>query len=115
MATITTHVLDTSAGRPAAGVRFCLERVAPDPCEVLARGATNIDGRCDGPVLQDAPIGTYELHFSVAAYFRGQGVVLSDPPFLDRVTLRFGIAEADGHYHVPLWMTPWSYGTYRGS
>lgn len=115
MATITTHVLDTTAGRPAAGVQYRLERIAPGPREEVARGVTNADGRCDGPLLREGGVGTYELHFEVAAYFAGQGIALTEPPFLDVVTLRFGVAALEGHYHVPLLMTPWSYSTYRGS
>ncbi|MEI6723172.1 MAG: hydroxyisourate hydrolase, partial [Betaproteobacteria bacterium] len=78
---------------------------------------TNKDGRTDTPLIagRPVPIGTYELRFAVAGYFKSRGVALADPPFLDVVPIRFAVAEAEGHYHVPLVMTPWGYATYRGS
>jgi len=117
MAKLSTHVLDTAAGIPAAGVAFRLERVAPGARVELHRGTTNIDGRSDAPLLDGTQMqaGIYELHFEVADYFRRRGVVLADPPFLDVVTLRFGIDDPGGNYHVPLLLSPWSYATYRGS
>ena len=117
MGKLSTHVLDTSSGLPAAGMAYLLERVAPGPRTELNRGTTDQDGRSSGPLLGQAQlqIGTYELHFEVAAYFRARGVTLADPPFLEVVTLRFGVADANAQMHVPLLVSPWSYSTYRGS
>ena len=114
---LTTHVLDTAGGRPAAGIRIELYRLAGAARAPLSSHATNADGRCDAPLLQGADFaaGTYELVFHVAEYFRKAGVVLPEPPFLDVVPLRFGIAEAGQHYHVPLLISPYGYSTYRGS
>ena len=111
---LTTHVLDTASGRPAAGLRVVLTRLADGA--VLADRVTNADGRVDGPLLEGsaAAPGPYELAFHVAAYFRAQGAALADPPFLDVVPLRFAMAE-NAHYHVPLLVSPWSFSTYRGS
>lgn len=116
MGKLTTHVLDTAQGKPGAGIAFRLYRVAGDKRELVKEMATNQDGRADSPLLSEdefAP-GTWELEFAVAEYFAGQPVRLADPPFLDRITLRFSTA-ADEHYHVPLLVSPWSYSTYRGS
>ena len=112
MGRLTTHVLDTSIGRPAAGVRVVLRRDG----EALAEVVTNADGRTDKPLLDGATFkpGSYELAFHVGDYFRGRGTPLTDPPFLDVVPLRFAIAE-DSHYHVPLLVSPFGYSTYRGS
>lgn len=109
---LTTHVLDTSTGRPAAGLALRLSRDGA----VLAERVTNADGRLDGPLLEGEAFrpGTYELAFEVGAYFRGAGVGLPDPAFLDVVPIRFGLAEAT-HYHVPLLVSPYGYSTYRGS
>jgi 5-hydroxyisourate hydrolase len=117
MAKLSTHVLDTAAGLPAAGMAYRLERIAPGPRTELTRGTTTADGRSAGPLLDATalPAGSYELHFDVAAYYRTRGVALPEPPFLDVVTLRFGIADAGASYHVPLLVSPWSYSTYRGS
>jgi 5-hydroxyisourate hydrolase len=116
MGRLTTHVLDTAGGRPAAGL--AVELVALEPSRrVLVTAETNADGRLDRPLLEGgacAP-GRYELVFHAAAYHRRLGLPLADPPFLDEVVVRFAIAEADGHYHVPLLLSPWSYTTYRGS
>jgi 5-hydroxyisourate hydrolase len=101
---ITTHVLDTARGRPAAGIPIELARAGG---EVLATTTTNGDGRTDEPLLADSPAGEYELTFRVGAYF-GEG-------FLDVVPIRFTVTEAGAHYHVPLLVSPWSYSTYRGS
>lgn len=115
MGRLTTHVLDTAAGRPAAGMRIILkvlDRPAGAPVEVV----TNRDGRLDRPLLEGpafAP-GRYELLFHVGDYFRACGVALPDPAFLDIVPIRFGISE-DAHYHVPLLVSPYGYSTYRGS
>ena len=113
MGRLSTHVLDTFHGRPAAGMKFSLHRGG----ETLAAGVTNHDGKADKPLLTDGTfaVGRYELRFELAAYFRAQGVELPDPPFLDVVTIAFGIAEPGGNYHVPLLATPWSMATYRGS
>lgn len=116
MAKLTTHVLDTAAGRPAAGLHGALWRCG-DRRERLLDFVTNADGRIDLPLLEGAAftVGVYELVFEVAPYFEACGQTLPDPPFLDVVTLRFGIADADASYHVPLLLSPWSYSTYRGS
>ena len=117
MGRLTTHVLDTSAGRPGSGIAVTLERLDDGGLVRLAETVTNSDGRCDAPLL-DGPAfaaGTYQLTFAAGAYFRAQGVALSDPAFLDEVVIRFGIAAADEHYHVPLLISPFSYSTYRGS
>jgi len=117
MSQLTTHVLDTAAGVPAAGVAFRLERIDASARVELARGMTNADGRSAAPLLgpQQMQSGRYELHFEVADYFRSRGVAQSEPPFLDVVTLRFAIADPAAKYHVPLLVSPWSYSTYRGS
>jgi 5-hydroxyisourate hydrolase len=116
MGKLTTHVLDTAAGKPAAGVKFELSRLGARP-ELLFAAATNRDGRCETPLLEGAAMvaGEYQLVFQVADYFRDQGTLLADPPFLSKVVLCFGIADATAHYHVPLLVSPWSYSTYRGS
>ena len=108
---LTTHVLDTALGRPAAGVAITLHRDG----EELARTVTNADGRTDGPLLGELEPGVYELRFAVGAYLRAAGHELTDPPFLDVVPIRFRVAEEASHYHVPLLVSPWSYSTYRGS
>lgn len=115
---LSTHVLDTQAGRPAAGVTIeLLELSANGEQRMIARATTNRDGRTDEPLIggRPLPIGRYELRFHVADYFAGMGARQDEPPFLDVVPVRFAVAEAEGHYHVPLLLTPWSYCTYRGS
>jgi 2-oxo-4-hydroxy-4-carboxy-5-ureidoimidazoline decarboxylase len=114
---LSTHVLDTFHGRPAAGLAIALYEIGASARGLLLQAVTNTDGRTDAPLIGDQPlrIGTYELQFSVGAYFKHAGVAIADPPFLDVVPLRFSIAEAEGNYHVPLVTTPWSYSTYRGS
>ena len=116
MGTLTTHILDTAGGRPAAGVPIELHRLGETPLLLIAT-RSNADGRCDAPLLQGEAfaVGRYSLGFRVAEYFRGQGVALSDPPFLDHIVIHFAIAAAGQHYHVPLLVSPWSYSTYRGS
>lgn len=98
-------------GRPAAGLTLAL--IGPDSS--IARGVTNADGRCPGLAPDDLSPGRYAIRFSVAEYFRGLGVALPSPPFLEEVTIDFGISDADGHYHVPLLVSPYAYSTYRGS
>ena len=110
MTTLSTHVLDTAQGRPAAGMALSL---ADADGTVLFRGETNADGRC--PELPSPVPGHYRLEFAVAAYFRAQGVALPEPPFLDVVSIAFGMAADGGHYHVPLLVAPYGYSTYRGS
>jgi 5-hydroxyisourate hydrolase len=115
MGRITTHVLDTAAGRPAAGLKVVLNRLDGAP-KVIAEAVTNEDGRADKPLLEGAAFaaGRYEIVFHVGDYFRRSGVKLPDPPFLDLVPVRFGVTE-DAHYHVPLLVSPFAYSTYRGS
>ena len=117
MGKLTTHVLDTANGCPAAGMAVTLYRMQDGtPC--LLRSITlNHDGRADAPLLEGAGFepGRYRLVFAVAAYFRARGAVLSEPPFLDEVPLDFGLATPGQHYHVPLLASPWAYSTYRGS
>ena len=117
MGRLTTHVLDTSAGRPADGLSIALDRLEAGGPVRLAETVTNSDGRCDAPLLEgDAfTAGVFELVFAAGAYFRRRGVALPDPPFLDAVSIRFGIAAPDEHYHVPLLISPYGYSTYRGS
>ena len=117
MGKLTTHVLDTTSGAPAAGMAVALLRLDGDRPAPLKRIRLNHDGRADSPLLADAELlpGRYRLVFAVAEYFRARGVDLPDPPFLDVVPVRFAVAEAEGNYHVPLVTTPWSYSTYRGS
>ena len=120
MGRLTTHVLDTHSGQPAAGMRYTLVRVdggGPGRDETVCAGSLNADGRCDGPLLEGhgCRVGRYRLVFAVASYFRARGTVLPDPPFLDEVPIAFGIADADRHHHVPLLVSPWAYSSYRGS
>jgi len=115
---LSTHVLDTHSGKPAGGVAFeLIELSALGESRVVTRGVTNSDGRTDAPLIGGGPvpIGRYELNFSVGKYFAERGVAMSDPPFLDRIPLRFSVSEPECHLHVPLLVTPWSYATYRGS
>lgn len=114
---LTTHVLDTAQGCPAAKVGVSLYRIAGDSHQLIKQDITNQDGRLDTPILDsdEFTTGEYELVFLMGDYFRTSTLAVSDPPFVDRVVLRFGIGEADQHYHVPLLVSPWSYSTYRGS
>lgn len=115
---LSTHVLDTHSGRPAAGISIELTELSDlDQARVVARAVTNSDGRTDQPLIggRPVPIGRYELAFQVGAYFAGRAVPMSDPPFLDRIPLQFSVSDPEGHLHVPLLVTPWSYATYRGS
>jgi 2-oxo-4-hydroxy-4-carboxy-5-ureidoimidazoline decarboxylase len=115
---LSTHVLDTHGGRPAAGISVVLTELSDlGEARVIARTVTNGDGRTDQPLIggRPVPIGRYELMFFVGEYFAGRAVPMSDPPFLDQIPLRFSVSDPEGHLHVPLLVTPWSYGTYRGS
>jgi 2-oxo-4-hydroxy-4-carboxy-5-ureidoimidazoline decarboxylase len=115
---LTTHVLDTHGGHPAQGVAVELHELSSSGAGRLVTAAiSNADGRTDAPLIsgRPLPIGSYELRFAVGDYFARGGIALADPPFLDVVPLRFSIAEPEGHYHMPLIVTPWSYATYRGS
>ena len=117
MGKLTTHVLDTAHGCPAAGMAVTLYRIDGAAPQVVKAIRLNHDGRADAPLLEGAEFvpGRYRLVFEVAAYFRGRGVQLSEPPFLDEVPLDFGLADLSQHYHVPLLASPWAYSTYRGS
>jgi 2-oxo-4-hydroxy-4-carboxy-5-ureidoimidazoline decarboxylase len=114
---LSTHVLDTHAGKPAKGVRVELFEIGASATSLLVETETNADGRTDEPLLSGGPlrIGNYELRFHVGAYFAKRNANLPQPAFLDVVPIRFAIAEPEGHYHIPLLATPWSYSTYRGS
>lgn len=115
---LTTHVLDTAQGRPAAGVVVELWWLDAAGGRMLVKAvSTNEDGRTDAPLLAEGELkaGMYELAFYVGDYFAGQGVAVSSPPFLDAVPVRFTIADPTAHYHVPLLVSPWAYSTYRGS
>jgi 5-hydroxyisourate hydrolase len=113
---LTTHVLDLAAGRPAAGLAIDLFRL-DGAATHLKRVTTNADGRADRPLLEGAAFqpGRYELLFHAGAYLRGRGLAPAAPPFLDEIPIRFGIADAEEHYHVPLLLAPFGYSTYRGS
>ena len=127
MGRLTTHVLDTAAGMPAAGLAIDLYRHAQnnhaqdnpdqDIWHRLLSVTTNADGRCDAPLLEGADFttGHYQLVFYVAAYLRAAGISLPEIPFLDEIVIAFGIDDADQHYHVPLLLSPYGYSTYRGS
>jgi 5-hydroxyisourate hydrolase len=124
MGRLSTHVLDTSLGRPAAGVKIMLYRVSGNSHRKIAEVVTNADGRTDAPLLTgaDLKVGTYELVFCAGDYLRATGQAAGQitdaaavPLFLDEIPIRFGVADADGHYHVPLLISPFAYSTYRGS
>jgi 5-hydroxyisourate hydrolase len=115
---LSTHVLDTSHGTPAAGMSVALYATQGEVAHLLKAFVLNKDGRNPEGMLLDndsLKVGTYRLVFDVAAYFSQLGVVLPEPNFLNKVSLDFGVAHADQHYHVPLLVSPWSYSTYRGS
>jgi 5-hydroxyisourate hydrolase len=118
MARLSTHVLDTAHGKPAAGIRIELFAISTEGARVkLIEKITNTDGRTDAPLLsgETIPTGTYELIFYAGDYFRSYAANVPTPAFVDVVPIRFGIADAAGHYHVPLLVSPWSFSTYRGS
>jgi len=116
MGRLTTHVLDTAQGRPGAGMALALYALDGDRTRV-AEAVTNADGRCDAPLLEGDAFrpGRYELVFDAGAYFAAGGLAGATPPFLDQIVLRFGVADAARHYHVPLLVSPYGYTTYRGS
>jgi len=117
MGRLTTHVLNIADGIPAAGMALSLLRLQGGERILLLQGMTNADGRLDQPLLEGAACcpGSYELLFEAGAYFAGLGKSLPEPRFVEQVVLRFGIADAGQHYHVPLLVSPWSWSTYRGS
>ena len=117
MGRLTTHVLDLARGLPAAGMTLELVALEGSTRRPVKKVATNRDGRCDAPLLEDDAFkpGEWQLEFHVGDYFAAQGAVLDNPRFLDIVIVRFGIANPAQHLHVPLLVTPWSYSTYRGS
>ncbi len=114
---LTTHVLDTALGKPAQGLKIDLFAIEGEQRRLLRTVETNSDGRVDGPMLDGEAfrVGTYELLFHAGDYLRATGASLPEPAFLDIIPLRFGIADAASHYHVPLLLSPFSYSTYRGS
>ena len=118
MTGLTTHVLDTALGKPAEGMKIQLMRMSGEEAELIVTVFTNADGRVDGgPILKDADfqIGQYELLFHAGDYLNEKGAPLTEPPFLDVIPIRFGIADERAHYHVPLLLSPYGYSTYRGS
>jgi 5-hydroxyisourate hydrolase len=118
---LTTHVLDTARGKPASNLRIMLYRHDDDRIEFLKEVITNADGRVDGPLLEGAALkaGTYELEFHAGSYLRAvdpaAAAKLPDPLFLNVIPIRFGVADTNAHYHVPLLISPFGYSTYRGS
>lgn len=119
MGRLTTHVLDTSRGKPGSGIALTVERIDGEQRQQVASAITNDDGRCDAPLLEGDAFtpGEYEICFDAGTYLSASGVdaPANGPRFLDRIVLRFGIANADEHYHVPLLLSPFGYSTYRGS
>lgn len=115
MGRLTTHVLDTASGKPAAGLKIELFRLGE--AAALKTILTNADGRAEGPILdgESFAAGHYELRFHAGDYLRAIGTALPEPAFLDIIPIRFGIADASAHYHVPLLLSPYGYSTYRGS
>ncbi|MEZ5799077.1 MAG: hydroxyisourate hydrolase [Paracoccaceae bacterium] len=114
---LTTHVLDTARGKPAAGVRITLFRITEGGHSKVAETVTNADGRTDAPMLEGAALteGSYELVFGAGAYLRASGQASGGVLFLDEIPIRFGVPDAGQHYHVPLLISPFAYSTYRGS
>jgi len=117
MGCLTTHVLDTASGRPGENIHIKLFRLTGETSELIMEAKTNADGRVDGHLLEGNAftVGDYMLEFAAGDYFRASGTTLPDPAFLDIVPIRFGIADAGAHYHVPLLISPFGYSTYRGS
>ncbi len=123
MGRLTTHILDTMSGKPAAGVTIELFHMDGESAsdgagrDLLAKAVTNADGRCEKPLLEGDVfrVGVYELVFHVGEYFAKAGVAVAEPPFLDAVPVRFSVSDPDSHYHVPLLVSPYGYSTYRGS
>ena len=117
MGLLTTHVLDTARGRPAAGLAVELLRHDGRDYRSVRTALTDADGRCGAPLLEGAALvaGRYRLSFAAGAYFVALGIALPDPPFVDVVLVDFGVADPHAHYHVPLLVSPWSWSTYRGS
>lgn len=121
MSRLTTHVLDTASGIPARGVGLCLYLVTKSQKTLVKQTLTNADGRCDAPLLEGTSFtaGTYELVFLVGDYFAKKSPnsdpTVSNLAFLDEIPIRFSVADASSHYHVPLLVSPWAYSTYRGS
>ena len=117
MGKLTTHILDTALGKPGENIQIQLYFLKDDSWELIKGTVSNDDGRCDAPLLEgeDLQTGQYELIFYVGDYFDDQGLDLPQTKFLDEVVLRFGVPDANEHYHVPLLVSPYSYSTYRGS
>jgi 5-hydroxyisourate hydrolase len=117
MGKLSTHVLDTARGKPAAGVRIMLYRIAGQSHRKIAEAMTNADGRTDAPLLEGTALteGRYELVFCAGDYLRATGQATGDTLFLDEIPIRFGVADAMQNYHVPLLLCPFAYSTYRGS
>ena len=117
MARLSTHVLDLGRGAAAAGIAIELHRLDGESRHLVVETTTNADGRTDAPLMAGERLesGVYEITFHAGEYFRRSGVALTDPPFLDRVVVRIGIADGAGNYHVPLLVSPYGYSTYRGT
>jgi 5-hydroxyisourate hydrolase len=117
MGRLSTHILDTARGRPAAGVKIMLYRITGQSHRKIAEVVTNADGRTDAPLLEGAKLtaGTYELVFCAGEYVRATGQAGAGILFLDEIPIRFGVPDAAAHYHVPLLLSPFGYSTYRGS
>jgi 5-hydroxyisourate hydrolase len=116
MGQLTTHVLDISAGLPAAGLQIVVHEWLTDSPALLATVTTGKDGRAPGPLVAGSAFraGRYTLTFHLASYFRARGIALPEPAFIEEAVIRVGIAHPDQHYHVPLLIAPWSYSVYRG-
>lgn len=114
---LTTHVLDTARGMPAAGLWIMLYRISGQSHRKIAEAVTNADGRSDTPILGPEKFvpGRYELVFCAGEYLRANGITAAEPLFLDEVPIRFGMSDPEAHYHVPLLLSPYGYSTYRGS
>lgn len=115
MTTMTTHVLDVYHGTPASGVTITVSKLINGVFNVVKTVVTNDNGRCDEALFTDAASGTYELLFHIGDYYKVRGVALPEPAFLHEIPVRFSVAEQEGHYHIPLIVSPWNYQVYRGS